>query len=146
MRTIPFPTRFTLGALALVAACVTGCGRSHELETAQVRGKVTLDGRPLESGGVMFMPPRGRAATGVVQADGSYVIGTYRPGDGAVVGPHRVTINPYFPHAEDADDEQDMTAAARSKVFTVPRPFTGISVVVESGKENVIDIPLKSGP
>jgi hypothetical protein len=104
---------------------------------------VTLDGRPLESGGVMFIPPRGRAATGIVQSDGTYVIGTYSPGDGAVVGPHSVTVSPYYPNA---GEEEDGNPDARSNVFTAPRRFSGINVLVEPGKENVIDIPLKSTP
>jgi hypothetical protein len=66
------------------------------LETAEVRGTVTFDGRPLESGAVLFVPAHGRGATGTIQRDGTYVLGTYCAGDGATVGRHIVTVNPRY--------------------------------------------------
>jgi hypothetical protein len=53
-------------ALALVAAGIAvGC-QSHALETAEVHGKVTLDGAPVKTGTVMFVPSSGRAGHGVI--------------------------------------------------------------------------------
>ena len=71
---------------------VSGCGQSHELETADVQGIVTLDGRPVHSGSVIFTPPRGRAAKGVIGPDGTFSLSTYAAGDGAILGVHQVTI------------------------------------------------------
>jgi hypothetical protein len=122
--------------LAAIAVCLAGCSRSHELETAEVRGTVTLDGKPLEAGEVAFIPPRGRAATGLITTEGTYVVGTYHAGDGAIVGPHTVTVYPRYPR-----HELDNVPA---NAHMVPRPFSGISVTIEADKENVIDIPLKS--
>ena len=69
---------------------------SYTLETAEVRGTVTLDGRPLEGGAVLFVPAHGQGATGTIQRDGTYVLGTYCAGDGATVGRHIVTVNPRY--------------------------------------------------
>jgi hypothetical protein len=64
-----------------------------------VRGKVTLaDGQPVTEGMVVF-ERKGEAkeavtARGEIQADGSYRLSTYRPGDGALPGAYRVLVAP----------------------------------------------------
>lgn len=81
--------------LPVAAAClavICGCGRGARLQTAKVSGTVSLDGKPLDRGTVIFTPASGRAATGKVQPDGSYTLETYRPGDGAILGTHRVAV------------------------------------------------------
>src|SRR4051794_18765929 len=80
---------------ALAFALVGGCSR-YQLDTAPVHGLVTLDGEPLEGGVVTFLPSRGRAASGLIQPDGSYSLATYvqNPKDGAIVGHHRVSVTP----------------------------------------------------
>jgi hypothetical protein len=62
---------------------------------APVTGKVLYNGKPLEFGSVTFQPPSGQAARGKIQSDGSFSLSTYRPGDGAVVGSHKVRITCY---------------------------------------------------
>lgn len=58
-----------------------------------VKGKVTYKGRPLTSGIVHFEPEGyGRQATGKLQTDGSYTLGTMKEDDGVVAGAHLVTI------------------------------------------------------
>lgn len=76
--------------LALFAGCGTGLP-----ETAHVRGTVTFDKRPLASGKIIFYPEHGRPAIGTIQADGSYVLTTFSPGDGATLGRHRVAIEAF---------------------------------------------------
>lgn len=79
--------------LLIVMGVVAGCGRSDRLPTARVTGTVTLDGKPLQSGSVIFEPVDGRRlAKGSIRSDGSFVLGTYRQGDGAVPGRHRVAV------------------------------------------------------
>ena len=63
-----------------------------------VRGKVTYpDGKPLTAGLVVF-ESQGQekpvTARGDIRADGSYQLGTYRPGDGALAGKYRVLVAP----------------------------------------------------
>jgi hypothetical protein len=87
---------------ALVGLAMTcgalGCDKSP-YDLAPVRGKVTLDGKPLSGAKIMFAPIAkgetkkvGKPAFGVLQSAGEFVLGTYEPDDGAVVGEHWVTV------------------------------------------------------
>jgi hypothetical protein len=81
-----------------------GCSRSAPFEVVPVSGKVTYaDGSPIPATEVRlaFIPQdvasSGGAhppmAEGVAQADGTFrELTTYRFGDGAIVGQHRVTV------------------------------------------------------
>lgn len=75
--------------LALVAG-LTGCGSDSKL--GSVDGVVRLDGKPLPTGTVRFLPSAGRAAAGEIQSDGTFTLGTFAKKDGALIGMHRVTI------------------------------------------------------
>lgn len=77
---------------AAFCAAIAGCG-SDLPPTAKVRGTVTIGGKPLESGTITFYPRQGRPASGAIQPDGSYQLTTFREGDGAVLGPHKVAIH-----------------------------------------------------
>jgi hypothetical protein len=51
-------------------------------------------GQPLTKGTVTFEPDgAGKEATGEIQADGTFVLSTYKKDDGAVLGNHRVTVS-----------------------------------------------------
>jgi len=77
---------------ALTLAC--GCGRrAHELETAPVRGTITLDGKPVTSGYIVVPTAKGKMASAKIEPDGSFVFMTYRKGDGVQVGIHPVTVS-----------------------------------------------------
>jgi len=81
-----------------IAGCVAtvvlaGCDRGPQM--VPVTGQVLYKGKPLEFGSVMFQPPSGQPATGDIQPDGTFSLSTYRPGDGAVVGSHKVRIACY---------------------------------------------------
>jgi len=78
--------------LALLAA---GCGGPR---TAPVCGKITVAGQPAKRGNVTFLPDEskgtsGKAATGDIQPDGTYTLGTFGTDDGALVGHHRVIVS-----------------------------------------------------
>jgi hypothetical protein len=68
---------------------------------APVRGRVTFKGKPVKEAAVVFSPvgksaddnEPGKPATGFSDADGGYVLSTYKPLDGALVGKHRVTVS-----------------------------------------------------
>jgi hypothetical protein len=79
-----------------------GCGSRLQ----PVRGKVTYpDGRPVTEGMVVFEARDDKepiTARGEIQPDGSYQLSTFKPGDGARLGKHRVLVAPKFdPNAVD---------------------------------------------
>ncbi len=75
----------------LLVCPLAGCGDSRP-KTAIVRGTVTYKGKPVPNGTVNFVPAAGSAATGEIGPDGSYTLTTFRKGDGAVLGTHKVVI------------------------------------------------------
>ncbi len=83
--------RIAAVACGLVSLTAPGCSRSAPA-VAPVEGRVTLDGKPLSSGRVTFWPTGGRSGSGWIEEDGTYSLGTFRESDGAVLGPHKVTV------------------------------------------------------
>lgn len=85
--------RFSVCALFLVVA--VGCGDGLP-QRVPVAGKVLIDGQPLTRGTIRMMPVEGgRQSTGQIADDGSFVITTFKPGDGCVLGKHVVTIQAF---------------------------------------------------
>lgn len=80
-----------VGLPFLVPLLTSGCGQGLPA-TAPVSGKVTWQGKPVTQGKIGFYPDQGVPAFGEIQPDGSYTLTTFKPGDGAVPGRHRVTI------------------------------------------------------
>lgn len=76
----------------LIAACLlaTACGRRITLVPAE--GRVTLDGKPIDCGGIMVQPRSGPAAQARIESDGTFRLGTFEPGDGAIPGPATVRV------------------------------------------------------
>jgi hypothetical protein len=72
-----------------------GCGPASGSRPSliPVKGTVTYKGQPVTKGVVKFEPDGyGRGASGQLQSDGTFVLGTYQKGDGVVAGDHRVAI------------------------------------------------------
>ena len=78
-----------LGAIVPVA----GCGRSDGPPRGQVRGKVTLDGKPLPGALVVFHPPKGHISYASTDGEGRYDLIFIREEHGALVGKHHVEIS-----------------------------------------------------
>ncbi len=85
----------------LLCALVTlsvGCGGNGRPALVTVRGKVTLNGAPLEGATVMFVrvPEKGvefgRPSVGVTDAQGEFTVSTYAEGDGLAVGKYLVGV------------------------------------------------------
>jgi hypothetical protein len=85
---------FAASGLALLLLGAAGCGP----RMYPVHGKVTYpDGSPVTEGMVVF-ESQGQekpvTARGDIRPDGSYQLGTYKPGDGALAGKYRVLVAP----------------------------------------------------
>ena len=84
-------------AVAVAIVAVSGCSGVKIPPLAQVGGVVTLDGQPLTKGQVHFVPDsskgtKGRMAVGLIGTDGRVKLTAFKPGDGALVGFHKVVI------------------------------------------------------
>jgi len=90
-------SRVEMVLTALTLTVLSGCG-SDLLPTYRARGTVSFaDGTSLEYGLVEFRPVGGEitlSARGYIQADGSFELGTYEKGDGAVAGEHLAIVTP----------------------------------------------------
>jgi hypothetical protein len=83
-----------LAKLSVVAALAIwcGCNNSAGPKLAPAGGVVRFAGKPLVGARVIFNPASGRPATGTTDAEGRFQLSTLRPGDGAMLGPHRVAV------------------------------------------------------
>jgi hypothetical protein len=125
--------------IALTALCCLICwgcgpaGRGKLPDLIPVKGRVAYKGKPLTKGMITFVPDGyGREARGDIQSDGSFVLTTFKPGDGVVAGEHRVTIT----HLEKSiDNDRALTKYASPNTTPLIR-----KVDAEHG-EFAIDIP-----
>lgn len=124
---------------------IWGCGPSGP-KTAKTIGKVTYKNVPLKFGSIIFQPEAGRVASSVIKPDGTFELGTNKPGDGAIVGKHRVRVvststqNPNF----QVKDGQEMPTGKS----LIPEKYGDLETtplkdyVVEDKAENVFNIDL----
>ncbi len=89
-RTLSFIT-----ALAMAVFAIALCGCSKAPTTFKVNGKVTYQGKPLNTGTVAFHHTDGKSplVKGEISTDGTFNLTTKRPGDGAVPGEYAVTVS-----------------------------------------------------
>jgi hypothetical protein len=154
--------RRTCGVAALAAGLLAaaGCGGP---EMGTVSGRVTVGGVPVTEGVVMFHPVNGPTAVGAIQKDGTYSLTTFKPGDGAVVGAHTVTISATSVGAgkmvEAASLDEEIAKSGKNATkwlvagdvkWVVPekysRPETTDQKATVTGGENAIDFDLPGGP
>lgn len=94
--------RFVSSGVACLAIFATGCSSGNP-ETFPAAGKVTYKGATLQSGIVQLVPDgSGNAATGQIQTDGTFKLGTFEKEDGAVPGKYKVSVQVFPPEGEGA--------------------------------------------
>jgi len=78
---------------ALLIVCLPGCG-SDRVPTYPVKGRVEFaDGKPVRTGTIeLESKDFGTTASGTIQEDGSFILGTYTSNDGAAAGAHRAIV------------------------------------------------------
>jgi hypothetical protein len=153
--TMPSRTRCLLLVSCLVAVVLAGCGGPR---LGRVTGRVTVGGKPVTSGTIMFHPDAGPTAVGAIGADGTYTLTTFKRGDGALVGSHRVTIEATTVGAgsmvEPKSIDEELAMRQKGKVlvagkveWVVPEKYsrletTDLKATVESGANTRdFDIP-----
>jgi hypothetical protein len=71
---------------------VLAVGCDSRPKCVPVSGKVLIDGETLKYGAVVFVPEGGRQSSGIIGADGRFQLTCFQPGDGALIGTHRVQV------------------------------------------------------
>lgn len=130
-----FPGRKPMASALAAAAwlAVAGCGEKVELlPTAPVSGTLAYMGKPVAKGSIHFHPQKGQTANGIVE-DGKFTLTTYKEGDGAVVGKHRVAI--------EVVQEVPMPDGDTTSKSLIPKKFTSPD---SSGIE--LEIPASGRP
>ena len=81
------------GLLIIPLLMSLGCG-SDQIPTYPVTGRVEFtDGTPVRHGTIeLESADHELSAAGKIQHDGSFVLGTYTPDDGAVAGEHKAIV------------------------------------------------------
>ncbi len=137
--------RYALAGVVGLVLTFVGCGGGgDQLPTAQVSGKVTFDGKPVTGGTLTFLPQAsagnptpGKPASGTIQSDGTYELGTYDTDDGAVIGRHTISFSAPAPESSSNDGGHGEASAS---MYERLKPMK-TEVEVESGS-NTIDIEL----
>jgi hypothetical protein len=132
----------------VVVFFLAGCGSGIiPIQTAQVNGTATFEGEPLENYRVFFFCDDAKAqepATGLVQADGSFVLSVRKPGDGAIVGTNKVWLTYDPPLPEEVPGMESGTPPPPAKV-KLPEKFMSSAqseIVVEVPKGGLKDYRL----
>jgi hypothetical protein len=153
-------------SLLLLVACVavvpgiSGCGEEKldRPPVFKVRGKVTMQGKPVPNADVTFIHKESnRASFGKTNAEGEYKLTTFNANDGAVEGKHDVSVvdippapeTPAIADVESADYQppkigQDTMPVAKSRLpqrYADPST-SGLFGVVNADGENVVDLEL----
>ncbi len=123
--------------LMAVSLCSFGCGGGDLPELGTVKGKVTMDGKPLAGAMVQFHPlAEGRPGSAVTDKDGNYVL-MYDGGvKGTKVGTNKVEINTFWPDGEPGEGQSE----------TILPKYNSASTLKEEIKKgsNTFDFALQS--
>lgn len=142
-------SRTTVAILAIAATltCV-GCSSQTGDQPAlgRVRGRVTMNGKPLAGVDVVFSPESGRPSMATTDSRGRYDLTYVNTTRGAKVGAHRVSISPKEPAADETPAATSSSGTAATKELAIPPRYNARSELkaqVKPGR-NWIEFPLTS--
>jgi hypothetical protein len=142
----PFWLRHSsLACVALTLLTLPACSSGGPEPTYPVSGTVTVGGKPLEGGSILFEPaepgPSGNvhSARGTIDDAGGYQLSTFGVGDGAVAGKHHIMV---FEKEKQLSDDPNLvrTSIIPDKYHM---PETSPLVRDVEAKENVIDLEIE---
>lgn len=128
--------------LALVSPLIlisSSCGGPKRLPVYPVKGEVSFMGKSAPGALVVFHPvgnehPQAPQPSGYVQADGSFLLTTYAPDDGAREGEYRVVICWNDPNAQPDRTTGEVPNRLPSRYANTAT--SGLHAKVEQGSEN----------
>lgn len=130
-------------ALAILAAGAPGCG-GPPADRFPVAGRVTLDGRPLESGAITFLPSGAGPAVGAPIAAGAYRL---EAAEGPAPGSYRVEIDSVRPTGRTVRDLDNPAISSEETQNIIPPAFnrqSRVVVEVKPNDENAFDFDVTS--
>ena len=126
----------TAGALTCLAIAACSTPDPNATPAVPAAGTIKYKGQPIETGTIQFIPAKGRAANGKIEA-GQFSLTTYKDGDGAIPGLHAVAV---FATKEVAAKKAGQEASA---VSIIPERYSaagssGLSVEIpREGKKDI---------
>jgi hypothetical protein len=127
---------------SVVPLILCSCARDNRKPVFPVQGKVLYKGQPAQNA-IVFLHPLGNVASaaptphGIVAADGSFQIGTYRDKDGAPAGQYAVTVV-WKTEARGGDDQDNLLPVRYLNPST-----SGLTAQVKEGPNELEPFQLK---
>lgn len=125
-----------------------GCGGRG---LGKVNGRVTVDGKPVPNGTIMFYPEGAQGAVGSIAADGSYTLTTRKPGDGATIGKHKVAIHATnvgpgsMQEPKSLDDELKGSPANTGKILVAGKVTWVVPEKYSTAEQSPLTAEVKAG-
>ena len=134
-----FRSQAAIAAFSLMF--IAGCGQQTGPELAAVTGKITLDGQPLPRVNLRFIPeqPGGSPSFGGTNANGQYKLLFNAQRTGAMLGKHRVEIEP-----ASVETDESGKPVPGAQVVKLPPKYTragALTADIKAGK-NTVDFEL----
>lgn len=136
--------RFYLNTfIILIISVLTGCGSGDGNQKLAIKGSITLNGVPLKSGAITFIPMEQGVSVGATIANGSYLVDTT---DGASPGEYKVEIDSSQPSGNKV---QSTVGETMEDEYTniIPANYnrnSTLKVMLKSDSKNKHDFDLKS--
>lgn len=141
------PRQITIALWACLMAMLlaTGCGHS---DTGKVAGRVTLGGKPLDQGAILFQnATSGNAILSPLHPDGMYQVKTSKA-EGLAPGEYQVAFQPQAGFAGKAPLVTPPDRQKKSEPSAVPARYrsvttSGLKVTVKQGTNPPFDFDLR---
>ena len=151
---MPSPAPLFMAIVASFALSFSGCGgNSNRPKTAKVTGKVTYDGKPVETGSLLFVPVGGgTSAQGNISEDGTYTLGTFTETDGAILGDFKVMITAWTQPKGGSGLPEDAIRGDAAPISLIPEIYgnlekSGLTATVKDEKNTInFDLEKKDTP
>lgn len=139
-------TSLKFAALLILGGC-SSATQSDGLKREVVSGTVTLDGKPLDSASIQFIPvdPNSAGGTSEIIRGGKFEIGKDR---GPIAGTYNVSISTVDLTSNVSPDEAP-GEAPKPKKDPIPAKYnvkTTLKADIKAGEPNVLDYALESKP
>jgi hypothetical protein len=144
MRSYEILRRWPGRVASALVVMLAGCAEESGPPRLPVSGKVTLDGKPLPSGTITFLPAGKGAAASVPITDGSFIVGR---SEGPGPGTHKVEIVSVQETGKRIKSPDDPIASIEEVRNLIPARYNAgsqLQVEVKSEGENSFQFDLTS--